>query len=387
MKAFAMINTETSPRPISPAQRILGWVGLWLCSTSLMPVLWLWSHSFTPHQPLRLPHPGTSFFWILLGLNVLVASLMTYSVWSDQQKPKRRRPAPAPADAKSRWRSVGAGGLIAGYLVLRVMAGSPGASLNWVGVISGVAALGVLMALVGQCTRLIAPPLLPEEPVRVNFQPPPVAPTLPLGVRPPKNPYRAEVSGREAVYRQPLSTRIFMGVLGLILGTAAVGSEGFALLGLGVPLWGMHSYQHNPAEVLLMGGGGIFMGGIAFSTLLMTGPRELRVSTSDGTYAYRLSSPIRWPFLKAVTDDSNRTLLGLPWKTTNYRGSTNDIAGIQRRETTYKSTTHYSLLLCWHDPSRPTMQVGHSTDEAKARALQAQAAGDLGVPLLPDEVV
>lgn len=352
-----------------------------------MPVLSLWTQSFTPHKPPHLPHPGTSYFWILLGLNVLVASLLTYSVWSDQQKPKRRRTAPVPVNAKSRWRSIGAGGLLAGYLVLRVMAGSPGASLNWVGVIGGVAALGALMALVGQCTRLIAPPLLPEEPVRVNFQPPSVAPTLPLGARPPKNPYRAEVSGREVIYRQPLSTRIFMGVVGVILGAAAVGSEGFALLGLGIPLWGMHSHQHNPAGVLLMGGSGIFTGGIALSTLLMTGPRDLRVSTSGGTYTYRLSSPVRWPILNAVTDTSNRSLLGLPWKTLKYQGSISDIAGIQRRETTYKSTTHSSLFLCWHDPTRSPMQVGHSTDEAKARALQAQAAEDLCVPLLPDEVV
>ena len=381
-----MIDTETPPLSISPAQQKLGWVGLWLCCACLMPILLLWSQSFTPHKTPHLPHPGTSYFWILLGLNVLIASLLTYSVWSDQQKPKRRRNASVPADAKSRWRSVGAGGLLAGYLVLRVMAGSPGMSLNWVGVVGGVAALGVLMALIGQCTRLIAPPLLPEEPVRVNFQPP-VMQTFPLGARPPKNPYRAEVSGREVIYRQPLSTRIFMGVLGLILGMAAVGSEGFALLGLGVPLWGMQSYQPNPAGVLLMGGGGIFMGGIAFSTLLMTGPRELRVSPSEGTYAYQLSSPVYWPILNAVTDNSNRSLLGLPWKTLKYQGSISDIAGIQRRETTYKSTTHYSLFLYWHDPTRPQMQVGHSTDEAKARALQAQAAEDLCVPVLPDEVV
>lgn len=178
-----------------------------------------------------------------------------------------------------------------------------------------------------------------------------------------------------------------MGVFGLTLGTAAVGCEGFALMGLGVPLFGIHAYQRNPAEVLLMGGGGIFMGGIAFSTLLMTGPRELRVSTSDNSYIYQICTPIRWPFLTSVTDDNNQILLGLPWKTVEYRGSMNDIAGVQRRETTYKSTTHYSLLLCWRDPSRPIMQVGHSTDETKARAMQAQAADDLGVPLLPDEVV
>lgn len=153
-----MINTEASPRPTSPARRTLGWVGLWLCCACLVPILCLWTQSFTPHRPLRLPHPGTSFFWITLGLNILVASLMTFSVWNDQRKPKRRRAAPAPADAKSRWRSVGAGGVLAGFLVLRVMVSNPGASLNWVGVIGGIAALGVLMALVGQCTRLIAPP-------------------------------------------------------------------------------------------------------------------------------------------------------------------------------------------------------------------------------------
>ncbi len=73
-----MIDTEAPPRPISPALRTLGWVGLWLCSASLLPVLMLWSHFSTPHQSLLSLQPGTSLFWTMLGLDALFASLLTF---------------------------------------------------------------------------------------------------------------------------------------------------------------------------------------------------------------------------------------------------------------------------------------------------------------------
>lgn len=216
-----MIDSEAPPRPISPAQRILGWIGLWLCCACLMPVLWIWIQSFTPHTPRHLPRPSTSYFWILLGLSVLIASLLTYSVWSDQQKPKRRRAAPVPAGSKSRWRSVWVNGPLAGFLIWRLLAGNPVISVSWFGVLGGIAALGVLMVLVGQCTRLVALPQI-KEPTEIGSLMPPVAPTLAIGVRPPKNKYRAEVSGREVVYRRPLSERIVLAIMGLfILGMCA----------------------------------------------------------------------------------------------------------------------------------------------------------------------
>jgi len=385
-----MIDSETSPRPISPAQRKLGWVGLWLCFACLMPVLSLWAQSFTPHKPLHLPHPGTSYFWILLGLNVLVGSLMTYSVWSDQQKPKRHRTAPAPADAKSRWRSVRAGGVLAGFFVMIQLAGRPVASVNWFGVLGGIAALGVLMVLVGQCTRLI--PLPPSEEVtEIGLLFPPVTPSLPLGVRPPKNKYRAEVSGREVVYRRPLSERVVLAIMGLFILGMCAGAVWFTLLCLELIYVPGMQRGFYPVGALMMGAGSYLFLFMFLGTLLMIGPRGLRILPSEGTYIYRLAAPISWPsmvkIMAGVLGRLNRDEAGLPWRVVEYRGSREDMTGIQRREVANKSTTTYSLFLCWRDLSRPPMRVGFSTDETKARAMQAQAAEDLGVPLLPDEVV
>ena len=387
-----MIDTELSPRPTSPALRTLGWVGLWLCSASLLPLLAVWTHAFSPQHPLRLMHPGTSLFWIMLGLYALFASLVTFSVWSDQRKPKRRRAAPVPAEAKSRWRSVGAGALLAGFLVLRLLAGNSVTSVNWIGVVSGIVALGVLMALFGQCTRLVAPPPL-EEPASLDFLSPPIASPLLPGVRMPKNKYRAEVSAREVIYHRPLSGRIVAGVGGLFFASLAGFAVWMTLLSLEliyVPGMQMRLY---PVGALLMGGGSIFFVLACLALASTGGPRVLRVSPTERTYTYRLLAPMRSSFLASIVSSGNggrealQQEMGLLWRTVEFKGSVGDIAGIKRLETTSKSTTTYSLFLCWHTLDRPPMRVGFSTNEDKARALQAQAAEDLGVPLLPDAVI
>lgn len=385
-----MIDTETPPRPTSPALRILGWVGLWLCSGSLIPVIWMWSHAFTPQKPLNLPHPGTYFFWPLLGLNTLLASLLTFSLWSDQRKPKRRRTAPVPAGAKSRWRSVWINGPLAGFLILRLLAGNPVMSVNWFGVVGGIAALGVLMVLVNQCTRLIVLPTS-EEVTEIGPLMPPVAHILPIGVRPPKNKYRAEVSGREVVYRRPLSESVVLAIMGLFILGMCAGAVWFTLLCLELIYVPGMQRGFYPVGALMMGVGSYLFLFMFLGTLLMIGPRGLRILPSEGTYIYRLAAPVPWQTLTklitGVLGRSSQDETGLPWRIIEYQGRLQDMAGIQRRESTYKSNTSYSLFLCWHDPARPPMRVGYSTDEVKARAMQTQAAEDLGVPLLPDEVV
>ena len=383
-----MISPETPTQPTSPTLQRLGLVGLWLCSALFFPVVVVWADSFGSQQSLRLMHPGTPVFWRIVGLNVFLASMMTFQQWQGNRKPKKRRVLPKPTTSKDRWRPFWAVSLLLGFVVLHLLADNPGASIHWGGAVGGAAALVLLVLLMFRCAKLTVPPGVHED-VAVDTLPllPPTAPALPLGSRPPKNSHRAGVSGREAVYRQPLSMRVFYGVFGLILGASAFVSEGFALIGLGISVGGIHPHHHNPAMALLMGSGGVFVGAIALSCLLMTGPRELRVSPSDGTYVYRLAAPVQWPILNAVTDRSNRSLLGQPWHIIEYRGKREDMAGVQRLVTNNKSTTTCWLLLCWHDPARPPMQVGFNSDEAKARTLQAQAAEDLGVPLLPDEVV
>ncbi len=387
-----MIDTELPPRSTSPALRTLGWVGLWLCSASLLPLLIVWTHAFSPQRPLRLMQSGTSLFWMLLGLNILFASLLTFSVWNDQRKPKRRQTASFPADAKSRWRSVGAGALLAGFLVLRLLAGSSIASVNWVGVVGGIAALGVLMALFGQCTRLIAPPPL-EEPVSFDRLSLPIVPVLPPGIRPPKNKYRAEVSGRDVVYHRPLSERVGMGIAGVFILGLCIVAAWFALLSLELIYVPGMQRRLYPVGALIMGGGFFLFLSMFLVILSSIGPRELRISPLDHTYTYCISAPVRSSFLASIVGNGNserkalQQEMGLPWRTVEFRGSVEDIAGIKRSETTSKSTTTYSLFLCWQDAGRPPMRVGFSTNESKARAMQAQAAEDLGVPLLPDEVV
>ncbi len=269
------------------------------------------------------------------------------------------------------------------------MAETPGMSVNWIGILGGIAAGGMLLALAGQCTRMVTPPQLVEPkavgPLAL------VAPVLPLGVCPPKNKYRAEVNARGVVYHRPLSQHVGMGLLSLFClvmcaGTVWVGLLSMQLIGLP----GGHRHP-NLALALMMGAGFVFLI-ISFLSVLMTaGPRVLRVSPSDGTYVYRLTAPVPWPMVtKLIAGElgrRNRDETGLPWRVIEYRGRREDMAGVQRLETTYKSNTSYTVFLCWHDSSRPPMRVGFSRDEAKARALQAQAAEDMGVPLLPDEVV
>ncbi len=256
----------------------------------------------------------------------------------------------------------------------------------------GIVALGVLMALFGQCVRLIAPPPL-EELTPVDLLLPPTTPVLPPGVRPPKNKYRAEVSGREAVYHRPLSERIGMGVAGVFILGLCVVAAWFALLSLELIYVPGMQRRLYPVGALIMGGGFFLFLSMFLVILSSIGPRELRISPLDHTYTYRLSAPIRSSFLASIASSGNsernalQQEMGLPWRTVEFRGNVEDIAGIKRSETTSKSTTTYSLFLCWHDSSRPPMRVGFSTDESKARALQAQAAEDLGVPLLPDEVI
>jgi len=386
-----MIDTEAPPRPISPALRRLGWVGLWLSSALLFPLLAVWTHSFNPQRPLRLPHPGTSLFWGMIGTDVLFASLTILSQWQDNKKPKRRKSDTAPTP-KDRWRPLWAGGLFLGFLILRVLASNPGAAVNWVSLLGGAAALALLsMGMIG-CAKLAMPPRVYEEAkAEASLLSLPVAPTLPLGVRPPKNKYRGEVSGREAVYHRSVSERVGMGVISLFFLGMCGAAVWVTLLSLELISAPGMRMRLNPAMALMMGGGSIFFLFAFLSLLTTTGPRELRVSPSDGTYVYRLAAPISWPsmvkLMAGVLGRLNRDEAGLPWRVVEYRGSREDMTGIQRREVANKSTTTYSLFLCWRDLSRPPMRVGFSTDETKARAMQAQAAEDLGVPLLPDEVV
>lgn len=207
----------------------------------------------------------------------------------------------------------------------------------------------------------------------------------PLGVRPPKNKFRAEVNVREVVYQRPLSARIAAGIGGLFFAVLCGGSFWFTLVGLGLVF--ASGMRGNPAVTLVMGGGFLFFLSAFVAILATTGRCEVRVSPRDRTYIYRVCSPVRWAVLIGWAGKNGKDELGIPWQVLEYQGSMSDITGIQRLESAFKSNTLYTVFLCWHDLSRPLMRVGFSNEEAKARALQAQAAEDLGVPLLPDEVV
>lgn len=392
MGVFTMIDPEAPARPTSPAQQILGWVGLWLCSALFFPLLAVWTHYFIPRRPLHLPHPGSPPFWILIGVDVLIASLLTFSQWQGSRKPKKHRAMTAPATLKDRWRPLWVGGLLLGFLILRVLAASPGATIHWCGILGGAAALVLLFLLIGYCAKLTQPPRGDEEAeAEVSLPILPSAPPIPLGVRAPKNKYRAEVNAREVKYQRPRSERIGTGIFSLFfLGMfgAAVWVTLLSLELISEP--GMHM-RLNPAMALMMGGGSVFFLFTFLSLLTMTGLREQHVSPSDATYVYRLAAPIPWPtianLMAGILGRLNRQEAGLPWHIIRYQGRLQEMAGVQRRETINESNKSYSVFLCWHDPSRPPMRVGFSAEEAKARAMQAQAAEDLGVPLLPDEVV
>jgi hypothetical protein len=370
------------PKTRGPKTRALGLLGMWLCAVALFPLLAVWMGFFHPRRPLHLPSVGSPKFWPMVGLDVLVASLMTLSAWSDRNKPSRRR-ATSPATPEDRLRRGLAGAGILAFLILRVLA------VNWPGVLGGAAALALLFVLLLRCAALAQPPPAPppmgEEAGNVVPASLPWSPPAPLGVRPPPNRYRAKVSAREVVYHRPPAARIGAWVGVLFFVTMFAGSLGFALLGLGlVFVPGMHM-RENPAMALMMGGGAVFFVCAALSILAMTGPRVLRVSPSDRTYTYRASAPLRWPVMTGIVGAANRDELGLPWRISEYRGDVGDMAGIQMRETMYKSSTAYSLFLRWRDPARPSLRVGYAVTEDKARALQAQAADDLGVLRLPDE--
>ncbi len=89
--------------------------------------------------------------------------------------------------------------------------------------------------------------------------------------------------------------------------------------------------------------------------------------------------------LAGIAGQSNRDELGWPWHVIEHRRNVEEMAGIALQETTQKSTTSYSLFLRWKDGNLSAMRVGHALKEEKARALQAQAANDLGISLLPNE--
>ncbi len=387
MKDLTMIDTEIPPRPISPAQRILGWVGLWLCTASLCPLLAVWAHSFSPHQPLRLPHSGTSLFWTMLGLDVLLASMMTFSQWQDHKKPNKRKPLTRPLTPKDRWRPLRGGGLLLGFFVMYGMAANPGMAINWGSLLGSTAGLALLFLLIFRCTKLTQPQRTDEqsdgEPDTLVQS---TAPVLPLGVRPPNNKYRAEVSAREVIYRRPLSAQVSAGVGVLLFGGMCAGAVWLTLLSLGLIAEPGVRMHENSALALMMGGSSLFFLSAVVSILATAGQHELRVSPVDRTYTYRVCFPVRWSVLTGLVGKSAKDELGIPWQVLEHRGSVSDIAGIRRCEYTYKSSTFYAVLLCWHDPSRPPMRVGFSNDKDEAWAKQVQACEDLGMPRLPDEV-
>ena len=111
------------------------------------------------------------------------------------------------------------------------------------------------------------------------------------------------------------------------------------------------------------------------------------MSPSDRTYTYRFSAPLRWPLPAGVLGAANGDEMGVPWQTVERAGTVDDMAGIQMHVTNHRSSDLCSLFLRWKDAARPSLRVGYSVNEDMARALQAQAADDLGVPMLPDEVV
>ena len=383
-----MIDTQSSPRPTSPAIRTLGWVGLWLCTASLPPLLDVWAHSFSPQRPLRLPHPGTSLFWTMLGLDILLASLMTFSQWQHNREPKKRKPLTTPPTAKDRWRSLWGGGLLLGFFVIYGMAANPGMAMNWGSLLGSTAGLALLFLLIARCTKLTQPQRTDGQSAgELDTLVMPVASVLPLGVRPPENKYRAEVSAREIIYRRPLSAQVGAGVGVLLFGGMGAGAVWITLLSLGLVVEPGIQMHENSALALMMGGSSLFFLSAVVSILATAGQRELRVSPVDRSYTYRVCSPVRWSVLTGLVGKSAQDEMGIPWQVLEYRGSVSDILGIRRCEFTYKSNTFYTVLLCWHDTSRPPMRVGLSNDKDEARTKQVQAGEDLGVPRLPDEVI
>ena len=313
----------------------------------------------------------------------MYASLMTFSAWSSRNKPTKRRTPPAASTLKTRLRRAFAGLVLVCFLVLRGLAANPGASPNWLGLLGGATALAGLFWLMMRCNQVVMPPSIEMEPALASI--PPSIPVVRPGVIPPKNGYRAEVNLREAVYHRGIGTRIAMAVFALFFLGMAGSSVWIVSLALGLIFEpGMHM-RDNPALALMMlFGCGFFLTGVV-AMLASAGPRELRVLRRDRTYTYRFSPPMRSSLLAGLAGQSNRDELGWPWQVVEHRGNMEEVAGIALQETTRKSTISYSLFLRWKEGILPAMRVGYALKEEKARALQAQAADDLGVPLLPDE--
>ena len=377
-----MVETELRPMP-GRRTRALGLLGMWLCSAALFPLLTAWTQFFNGRRPLRLPVLGSLHFWEMLAGDLLMASLLTLSAWTGN-KPVRRRPsAVTPRDRRN---GALAGAALLAFLILRVLAANPGASVNWAGVLGGAAAIALLFLLAMRCAGLALPPRYLEEAGEAAARQA-GPPSVPLGVHPPKNKYRSEANAREVVYHRPLSQRIGVGVGGLFFAGMFAAALWFVLLGLGLIFVPGVRMRESPALALMMGGGCVFFVCAAVSLFASVGPRELRVSPSDRTYTYRFSAPLRWPLLAGVLGTANRDEMGVPWHTVERAGTVDDMAGIQMHVTNHKSSALCSLFLRWKTPDRPSLRVGYSVDEDKARALQVQAADDLGVPMLPDEVV
>ncbi|MDQ2801115.1 MAG: hypothetical protein M3Y13_15900 [Armatimonadota bacterium] len=163
-----MIETDTPPLP-GPKMRVLGWLGLWLSAVLLFPLLTVWVQSFDPRRCAHLPTPGSLLFWQFLGGDVLLASLMTFSAWKDQNKPVRRPKSAARTTPKDHLRRGLAGAGLLAFFILRGLAASPGASVNWLGLLSGAALIAADFALLLWCIRLAMPPPLVEEDLRTRL--------------------------------------------------------------------------------------------------------------------------------------------------------------------------------------------------------------------------
>lgn len=87
----------------------------------------------------------------------------------------------------------------------------------------------------------------------------------------------------EIVHKQSMSTRVVRGIIGIAVCAFAVATFSFALQEL----------HRNPLQFFMMCIGLIYMGYLGLCSLLMTGPRELRIWPAEGFYVYRICAPVR----------------------------------------------------------------------------------------------
>ena len=401
-----MIGLPPRPKPGRAAQ-IFGLLGIWVGLAAFFPTLpWL-ALSVSPRRPLSLPAWGSPAFWGLVGVDVLMASLATLSGWIRRNRPVVRRTGWGIGVPRRR-PAVVTYGITLGFALLPpliILLGNPGGAIHWRSLLGALAVQAASVWLATRGSALALPP--PVEVPALAWSPPPPTPwsslsassspstpaaswpPLPTTVWPPSpvaqtgfvltNPRRAWVSEAAAVYSRPRSAQTTMLAFSLIplwlLGSCA----------LFIPLVLYSSGPHRGVLVGFFGLGGLMGLGMLLVMLSGVGPEELHVRRQERTY--RLRSGAEWgpAFLPGGLGPMRLTL---PWRVVERFGTADEFAGVGMlvrvlaNRSGYASSVFYSVVLRWADPTRPPIHLGSARDEAQARVLQAQAAEDLGVPVV-----